>query len=116
MIEEITCIECPIGCTVEVTVEGGKAVGVRGNGCNRGKEYAESEVTCPVRVVTSTVRTEDGHMVPVKTSKPVRKAAMFEVMKKINAVHPSLPLSEGEVLVRGIDGDADLIVTGKAAK
>lgn len=116
MIERITCIECPLGCTVEVTLEGGKAVCVRGYGCNRGKAYAESEVTCPVRVVTSTVRTKDGSMVPVKTSKPVRKAAVFEVMKKINAVHPAGPLAVGDVLVRGIDGDADLIMTGRAAK
>lgn len=112
--QQVTCIECPMGCTVEVETENGVAVSVRGNGCPRGKAYAESEVTCPVRVVTSVVRTEDGQMVPVKTSKPIRKRKIFAVMEVINATHPKLPLHIGDVLVRGIEGDADLIVTGNA--
>lgn len=112
--QQVTCIECPMGCTVEVETENGVAVSVRGNGCPRGKAYAESEVTCPVRVVTSVVRAEGGQMVPVKTSKPVRKSEIFRVMRVINATHPALPLSIGDVLVRGIEGDADLIVTGNA--
>ena len=109
--QQITCIECPMGCTIEVEIKNG-AVSVRGNGCPRGKAYAESEVTCPVRVVTSVVRAEDGQMIPVKTSKPVRKSEIFAVMKIINATHPKLPLHIGDVLVSGIEGDADLIVTG----
>ena len=110
--QQVTCIECPMGCTVVVKVENGVAVSVRGNGCPRGKAYAESEVTCPVRVVTSVVRTRDGQMVPVKTSKPIRKSEIFTVMQTVNATHPVSPLSIGDVLVRGIEGDADLIVTG----
>lgn len=111
--QHVTCIECPMGCTVEVETENG-ALEVRGNGCPRGKAYAESEVTCPVRVVTSVVRTQSGQMVAVKTSEPVRKSEIFRIMDVINATHPKLPLSIGDVLVRGIDGNADLIVTGNA--
>ena len=80
----LTCIECPIGCEIEVTLEGGKVVALNGNGCPRGKIYAEAEVVCPKRVVTSTIRAENGEMIPVKTDKPVRKDAIFEVMKIIN--------------------------------
>lgn len=112
--QQITCVECPMGCTVEVEVENGAVVSVRGNGCPRGKTYAESEVTCPVRVVTSVVRTVCGRMVPVKTSEPVRKSEIFRVMDVINATHPKLPLCIGDVLVHGIDRNADLVVTGNA--
>ena len=52
---KLTCIECPIGCEIEVVVENGAAVSVTGNGCLRGKTYAQNEVVCPKRVVTSTV-------------------------------------------------------------
>ena len=110
--QQITCIECPMGCTIEVQTENGAVVNVRGNGCPRGKRYAESEVTCPVRVVTSVVRTACGRMVPVKTSEPVRKTEIFRVMDIVNATHPRCPLRIGDVLVHGIDGNADLIVTG----
>lgn len=116
MTHNLICIECPLGCAIEVETEDGAVVRVAGNGCPRGKRYAESEVTCPMRVVTSTVRSACGRMVPVKTSKPVRKSEMFRVMDVINATHPALPLSIGDVLVHGIDGDADLVVTGNVGK
>ena len=68
--KELTCIECPLGCHIEVDLEyDNKVAAVRGNSCPRGKAYAESEVVCPVRVLTSSVRATDGTMVCVKTDK-----------------------------------------------
>ncbi len=112
MIKTLTCIECPIGCEIEVTIDDGKAVSLKGNNCPRGKAYAEAEVVCPKRVVTSTVRARNGEMIPVKTDKPVRKEAIFEVMKKINATTCQAPVCLGEVLVKNICDDANLVVTG----
>ena len=112
MIKNLTCIECPIGCEIEVTLENGKVVSVLGNSCPRGKIYAEAEVVCPKRVVTSTVRAENGEMIPVKTDKPVRKDAIFDVMKKINEVTCKMPVCLGDVLVENICDDANLIVSG----
>ena len=112
MIKNLTCIECPIGCSIEVTMEEGKVVEVKGNACPRGKLYAEAEVVCPKRVVTSTVRAENGEMIPVKTDRPVRKDAIFEVMKKINATTCKMPVVLGQVLVENICDDANLVVAG----
>ena len=112
MIKKLTCIECPIGCEIEVEVEKGAVLSVKGNTCPRGKVYAETEVVCPKRVVTSTVRAENGEMIPVKTDKPVRKDAIFEVMKKINATVCKMPVVLGDILVENICDDANLIVTG----
>lgn len=114
MKKSLTCIECPMGCSIEVEIEGEKVLSVKGNTCPRGKVYAESEVICPKRVVTSTVRAVDGTMIPVKTAQPVKKAEMFEVMKKINGVHPTLPVRIGDVLYKGIADGVDLIATGNA--
>lgn len=108
----LTCIECPIGCEIEVTLEGGKVVALNGNGCPRGKIYAEAEVVCPKRVVTSTIRAENGEMIPVKTDKPVRKEAIFEVMKIINVTTCKMPVMLGYILVKNICDDANLIVAG----
>ena len=112
MKKSLTCIECPIGCEVTVTLEDGRVVEVKGNSCPRGKLYAEAEVVCPKRVITSTVRAENGEMIPVKTDKPVRKDAIFEVMQKINATSCKLPVALGDILVENICDDANLIVTG----
>ena len=108
----LTCIECPLGCAIEVEVEEGKVLSVKGNTCPRGKMYAESEVICPRRVLTSTVRAVSGEMIPVKTSQPVKKSEMLELIKKINAVHPRLPVKIGDVLLEDIAEGANLIATG----
>ena len=67
MKKNFVCIECPRGCelTAETTEKG---VSVTGNFCPRGKKYAEAEVTCPRRVVTSSVRGAFG-MIPVPGTK-----------------------------------------------
>lgn len=110
-IKHLTCIECPMGCALEAGVEDGRAVYVKGNSCPRGKMYAENEVVCPMRVITSSVRAADGRMIPVKTSAPVKKSEMFEVMKKINAVNPEGRVRLGDVLAVGIADGADLVAT-----
>jgi len=112
MIKNLTCIECPIGCEIEVELVDGKVLSVKGNSCPRGKIYAEAEVVCPKRVVTSTVRAENGEMIPVKTDRPVRKDAIFEVMKIINATTCKMPVALGQVLVENICDDANLVVAG----
>ena len=112
MKKTLTCIECPIGCEIEVVLEDGKVVSIVGNTCPRGKMYAQEEVVCPKRVVTSTVRAENGEMIPVKTDKPVRKEAIFEVMQKINATICKMPVKLGDILVENICDDANLIVSG----
>ena len=112
MKKNLTCIECPIGCEIEVEIENGAVISVKGNACPRGKIYAEVEVISPKRVVTSTVRAENGEMIPVKTDKPVRKETIFEVMQKINATSCKLPVALGDILVENICDGANLIVTG----
>lgn len=111
-VKYLTCIECPVGCAMEVEVVDGKAISVKGNSCPRGKMYAENEVVCPKRVVTSTVRATDGTMIPVKTDKPVRKSEIFNVMKVINTTTCEKGVKIGDVLVENISDDANLIVSG----
>lgn len=112
MTVNLTCIECPMGCAVKVETEDGKVLSVTGNTCPRGKMYAENEVVCPRRVVTSTVRAENGEMVSVKTDKPVRKDNVGAVMSAINAAHPKTPLKIGDVIIKDIESGIDVVATG----
>lgn len=107
----LTCIECPMGCEIKVEVDNNEVVSIKGNTCPRGKIYAQNEVICPKRVLTTTVRLKSGEMVAVKTSLPVNKSHTIELMKKINSLHPEGPVTVGDVLVKNIIDDADLIVT-----
>ena len=42
---ELTCIGCPMGCPLIVTMEDGAVASVTGNTCPRGDAYARKEVT-----------------------------------------------------------------------
>ena len=107
----LVCIECPMGCDICVKMEKGKVLSVTGNGCPRGKTYAVNEVTCPKRVITTTVKSEDGRMVAVKTESPVDKAKTFEIMKKISAIIVRSPISIGQVITDDICDGVKLIAT-----
>ena len=63
---DLTCIGCPLGCQITVTMENGEVTDVQGNTCPRGDKYAREEVTNPTRVVTSIVKVEGGNLAPVK--------------------------------------------------
>ena len=73
MKRELTCIVCPIGCSLSVDIEDGKVVDVKGNTCPRGKTYAENECVSPVRTITTSVACKTGEMLSVKTDRPIPK-------------------------------------------
>ena len=107
----LTCVECPMGCALEVTMEDNQVTEVKGNTCPRGLMYAKNEVVCPMRVLTTTVKTEDGRLVSVKTDKPVKKADMFELMQRINKVIAKTPVSIGDVLIKDFADGSNLVAT-----
>lgn len=114
MKRELTCIICPRGCQLSVTIEDGKVLDVTGNACPRGVVYANTECTNPMRTVTTTVRCEDGTVIPVKTDRPIPKGKMFDVMKAVNSAVAGCDLKIGDVVIEGVaDTDANIVVTGK---
>ena len=109
----LTCIICPLGCALTVEFDSdGNVSKVSGNTCPRGKQYAIDECTNPMRTITSTVRCEDGGVVAVKTSKPVPKAKMFDVMEQINSALAKENVKIGEVIIENVcDTGANIIAT-----
>ena len=114
MKKQVTCTECPVGCLVTVEYDGEKILSVTGNSCPRGKAYAENEVVCPRRIVTSTVRLTDGRMLPVKTDRAVKKSEIFTVMEKIKGLRITPPVRIGEILQKEITEGCHLVATGEA--
>lgn len=98
---ELTCIGCPMGCQLTVTVAEGAARQVEGNACPRGEQYAREEVSRPVRMVTSTVPVRGGEIprVSVKTAAAVPKEAVFAVMAQIHTLTLDAPVQAGQVLL-----------------
>ena len=104
MKRNLTCIACPLGCDLEVTLDGKSVIEVKGNTCPRGKTYAINECTAPVRTVTTTVLCDDGGLVAVKTDKPIPKEKMLEAMKIINGTVAKTPIDVGDVIINDLFG------------
>lgn len=110
----LTCIGCPMGCALTVTMENGSVISVTGNTCKRGADYGRKEVTNPTRIVTSTVRCSSGHLpcVSCKTASDIPKGKIFDVMKALEGVSIHAPVHIGDVLVKNIAGTSvDIIAT-----
>lgn len=117
-IRELTCINCPMGCALKVTLDNGEVVSVTGNTCPRGDTYGRSEVIHPVRMITSVLPVEGGDlaMVSCKTSQPVDKERIFDVMRAMEGVCIQAPVAIGDVLIaNAANSGADIVATRSIA-
>lgn len=113
---ELVCIGCPMGCILEVEIEGQEVVSVKGNTCKRGEEYGKKECTNPTRIITSSVKVENGDidMVPVKTEKDVPKDRIFDCIKELKDVTVKAPINIGDVVLENIaETGVNVIATRK---
>lgn len=111
----LTCIRCPKGCQVTVTLEGGQVTAVTGNGCPRGNAYARKEVTDPTRVVTTVVPVSGSavaRMVSVKTAGDVPKAKVLDVVRALSGVSMAAPVHIGDMVLADVCGTGvDVVAT-----
>ena len=117
-IRELTCINCPLGCQLSVTIVDGEVTSVTGNTCKRGESYGHTEVTDPRRTVTSSVPVTGSateHMLSVKTAAPVPKALVFNVVEALADVTATAPVTIGDVVLANVcDTGVDVIATRNA--
>lgn len=107
------CIMCPMGCPLSITESGGN-ITVTGNTCPRGKAYGAQEFTAPMRTVTTLIKMNGGGVASVKTSAPVPKENMFDVLDFIRTLEVPSDCKIGDVASYNVLGlGADLVITGK---
>ncbi len=113
-VRNLICIGCPLGCPVTVTIDGDD-INVTGNTCPRGADYARKEVSNPTRIVTSSIRVNDGVIarVSVKTKNDIPKSKIFEVMEEIRNTRVDAPVAMGQVLIADCAGTGVEIVATK---
>lgn len=115
MKKEMACIVCPMSCHIEVTLDdNNNIIEVKGNTCKRGDEYARTELTNPVRMLTSTVKLSGGlyKRLPVITSTHIPKDKLFEVMNEINKIEVCAPVKIGDIIIANVCGlNADILAS-----
>lgn len=113
----MTCIICPMGCTMEVTTQkDGSSLSVSkvtDNGCKRGPEYVEKELLNPTRTLTTTITVTSGDLtvVPVKTQGEVPKNMLFQCMEVIRRTSVKAPVNTGDILLYDILGTGINVVS-----
>lgn len=113
-VTNITCIVCPMGCSLQVTkLENGYKV--EGNTCKRGEKYGIEELTNPKRVITTTVKLNGSYLnlLPVKTEDSIPKDMMFEIMEELDKITVTSPINVGDIIVENILGTGVNVVSAK---
>lgn len=114
--QQMTCINCPLGCQLEVVVEDGKIISIENYSCQRGIEYAKKEIESPKRTITSILPVIGGNipMVSVKTSTDIPKDKISDCMRVLKDLKVNAPINIGDVIVFNIcDTGVDIIATKK---
>lgn len=81
---------------------------VTGNSCPRGDTFAHQELTCPMRVLTTTVAVSGGDeaLLPVRTAEAIPLELHAQAMDLIRGLVVKAPIRMGDVVLK------DLLNTG----
>ena len=111
---QFNCTTCPSECllTVEVERDADVAVvevrSVTGNSCPRGDTFAHQELTCPMRVLPTTVAVSGGDeaLLPVRTAEAIPLELHAQAMDLIRGLVIEAPIRMGDTVLN------DLLNTG----
>lgn len=117
---QFNCTICPSECLLTVEVErdtDGNVTEVRsvtGNNCPRGDKFAHQELTCPMRVLTTTVAVSGGDeaLLPVRTAEAIPLALHAQAMNLIRGLVVDAPIRMGDVILPNLlDTNINLIAS-----
>lgn len=117
---QFNCTTCPSECLLTVEVEreaDGHVAAVRsvtGNNCPRGDKFARQELTCPMRVLTTTVAVSGGDeaLLPVRTAEAIPLALHNQAMDLIRSLVVQAPIRMGDVVLEDLlNTNIDLIAS-----
>lgn len=117
---QFNCTICPSECllTVEVERDADGAVvevhSVTGNSCPRGDKFAHQELTCPMRVLTTTVAVSGGDeaLLPVRTAEAIPLELHAQAMALIRGLVVKAPIRMGDVVLENLlDTNINLIAS-----
>ena len=117
---QFNCTTCPSECLLTVEVErdaDGAVVEVHfvtGNSCPRGDTFAHQELTCPMRVLTTTVAVSGGDeaLLPVRTTEAIPLALHAQAMDLIRGLVVEAPIRMGDVILPNLlDTNINLVAS-----
>ncbi len=116
---KFNCTTCPSECLLTVEVERdadgvAEVRSVAGNSCPRGDKFAHQELTCPMRVLTTTVAVSGGDeaLLPVRTAETIPLALHAQAMDLIRGLVIEAPIRMGDAVLENLlNTSIDLIAS-----
>jgi len=116
--KHFTCVICPLGCEIDVELQGGNVVSMEGNKCQKGKEFVLQELEEPMRILTTTVPIKGAKwaMLPVRTDKAIPKRLLFKVIEQLADIELQAPVKMYDVILKNTAGTGANIVATRNMK
>ena len=114
----LTCIICPLGCSIDMKVEKGEIIHISGNDCKRGIDFAQTEFHNPQRMVTTIVTLNGGEyaFLPVISESEIPKKDLRDCIHMLQKIKVKAPIKMGDIVVENILGTGINIIAAKTAK
>ena len=112
---QFICVVCPTSCSVNAEWNETELLSIDHAQCKLAWDFIRGEIFDPRRMVTTTVRVDDGDLplVSVKTDAPVPKGTVLEVMDHLAHVVVKAPVNIGDIVVPDVLGTGSNIVATK---
>ena len=117
---QFNCTTCPSECLLTVEVERdadghvAEVCSVTGNSCPRGDKFAHQELTCPMRVLTTTMAVSGGDeaLLPVRTAEAIPLKLHAQAMALIRDLVVNAPIRMGDTILPNLlNTNIDLIAS-----
>ena len=117
---QFNCTTCPSECLLTVEVERdadghvAEVCSVTGNNCPRGDKFARQELSCPMRVLTTTVAVSGGDeaLIPVRTAEAIPLELHAQAMTLIRGLAINAPIRMGDVVLENLlDTNINLVAS-----
>ena len=115
---KLTCIICPLGCSIDVQVDNDKITDISGYGCPRGVTFAETEFYNPQRMLTTIIMLDGGEypFLPVISEGEVPKEKLKACIHVLQKLKVKAPIKMGDVVQENILDTGINIIAAKKEK
>lgn len=116
--QQLTCLNCPLRCRIEVEHSEDAILAIEGNNCERGFRFALDSVNLPKRNLSAYVKVENSSVQSVKvaTTEPISRQLVGKVEKILDQLVLKAPVKINDLVIPNVlDSGVDIIAVGQAA-
>lgn len=112
MKKRLTCIECPVGCILDIEYNKSRVLSVKGNECSKGEKFAHDEIIDPRRVLTTTIGIESAlfNRLPVRSRIDVPRDQVMDMIRQVKKIKAKVPVKAGDIIIKDfLESGIDII-------